>query len=338
MNFASLGALVNQVIAWADGVQRRHGVLGFPYAVIKKYGDDDGGREAALITYYGFLSVFPLLLLGVAILSRVLTANPDLRERLITAIVPPVLQSTVDQSVTTLPTSTVPFIVGLIGLLFSGTGVVFSVSQTLNNVAAVPRRIRAGFVPRYIRVFVMLTVLLLGAGAVGALTVAVTAIPNLAGAERVVAALGSALVIFAVLLLGARLLLARPAPFRAIWPGAALGAVAATLVLNLGPLLLTRLVSRAGPVYGSFATVAGMFALLYLVSQALVYSAEVAAVRYTRLWPRALDVNRPTEADARAMALLAREQERIQAARVDLRLASPDAPPAGNSSPESRRQ
>jgi membrane protein len=84
--------------------------------------------------------------------------------------------------------------------------------------------------------------------------------------------------------------------------------------------------------------VAGIFALLYLVSQALVYSAEVAAVRYARLWPRALDVNRPTPADARAMALLAREQERIQAARVDLRLASPDTPPAGNSSPESRRQ
>ncbi len=210
MNFASLSALVTRIIAWADGVQRRHGVLGFPYAVIKKYGDDEGGREAALITYYGFLSIFPLLLLGVAILSRVLTANPELRQRLMDAIVPPVLQSTVEQAVTTLPTSTVPFIAGLIGLLFSGTGVVFSVSQTLNNVAAVPRRSRFGFFPRYIRVFVMLAALLLGAGTVGALTVAVTAIPNLAGAERVVAALGSALVIFAVLLLGARLLLARP--------------------------------------------------------------------------------------------------------------------------------
>jgi len=240
--------------------------------------------------------------------------------------------------VTTLPTSTVPFVVGLIGLLFAGTGVVFSVSQTLNNVAAVPRRARFGFFPRYLRVFAMLAALLLGAGAVGALTVAVTAIPNLAGAERVVAALGSALVIFGVLLLGARLLLARPAPFRAIWPGAAFGAVVVALVLSLGPILLARLVSRAGPVYGSFATVAGIFALLYLVSQALVYSAEVAAVRYARLWPRALDVNRPTPADARAMALLAHEQERIEAARVDLRLASPDARPAGNSSPESRRQ
>ena len=335
MNFASLGALVNRVIAWADGVQRRHGVLGFPYAVIKKYGDDDGGREAALITYYGFLSVFPLLLLGVAVLSRVLAADPQLRVRLISAIVPPVLQSTVDHAVTTLPTSTVPFIAGLIGLLFSGTGVVFSVSQTLNNVAAVPRRARFGFFPRYLRVFAMLAVLLLGAGAVGALTVTVTAIPDLAGAERVVAALGSALVIFAVLLLGARLLLARPTPFGAIWPGAALGAVAVALVVSLGPILLGRLVSRAGPVYGSFATVAGMFALLYLVSQALVYSAEVAAVRYARLWPRALDVNRPTPADARAMALLAREQERIQAAQVDFHLASPHAPPAGDGAPES---
>jgi uncharacterized BrkB/YihY/UPF0761 family membrane protein len=246
-----------------------------------------------------------------------------------------VLQSTVDHAVTTLPTSTVPFIVGLIGLLFSGTGVVFSVSQTLNNVAAVPRRARFGFFPRYLRVFAMLAALLLGAGAVGALTVAVTAIPNLAGAERVVAALGSALVIFGVLLLGARLLLARPAPFRAIWPGAAFGAVAVALVLSLGPILLARLVSRAGPVYGSFATVAGIFALLYLVSQALVYSAEVAAVRYARLWPRALDVNRPTAADARAMALLAREQERIQAAQVDFHLASPDAPRAGDGAPES---
>ena len=37
--------------------------------------------------------------------------------------------------------------------------------------------------------------------------------------------------------------------------------------------------TKAGPVYGSFATVAGMFALLYLVGQALVYAAEIAAVR-----------------------------------------------------------
>src|SRR3954447_9417449 len=208
-----LTALANRVIAWADALQRRHDTLGFPYAVIKKYGDNDGGREAALITYYGFLSIFPLLLLGVAILSRVLVANTDLRQRLITAIVPPVLQSTVEHALTTLPTSPVPLIAGLIGLLFAGTGIAFSAYQTLNNVAAVPRRLRPGFFSRYLRVFVMLATLMLGVLAVGALTVAATALPGSPGAERTVAAIGSAVIIFAVLLLGAKLLLARPAPF-----------------------------------------------------------------------------------------------------------------------------
>ena len=328
MPFARPTAMVKRAIAWADGFQRRHGVLGFPYAVVRKYLDDEGGREAALITYYGFLSIFPLLLLGVAILSRVLRAQAELRQRLIDEIVPPVLRSTVEQSLTTLPTSTIPFIAGLIGLLFAGTGVVFSVYHTLNNVAAVPRRVRAGFFARYVRVFVMLATVLLGALAVGVLTVAVTALPSLPTEGRVLAALGSALIVFAVLLLAARLLLLRPAPFRSLWPSAAIGAVAVTVVLTIGPPLLARLVDNAGPVYGSFATVAGLFALLYLVSQTLVYSAEVAAVRAGGLWPRALDQNRPTNADARVAALLARRQERMPAARTDVRLVPDDVPPA----------
>ena len=327
MNLEGLTARVARIIAWADCLQRKHGVLGFPYAVVKKYGDDAGGREAALITYYGFLSIFPLLLLGVAVLSRVLASHPDLRERLITAVVPEALRSTVEHSLAALPTSTIPFVFGLIGLLYSGTGVVFSVYQTLNHVAAVPYRLRAPFLSRYVRVFVMLVTLLVGGLAVGALTVVATALPGQPGIQRAAAVLGSALVVFAVLLLAARLLLVRPAPVRALWPAAILGAAVVTLVLTVGAPLLARLVAKAGPVYGSFATVAGMFALLYLVGQGLVYAAEVAAVRYARLWPRAVDLNRPTEADVRALALLAREQERIPAARVSFHLAAPDSPP-----------
>ena len=333
MSLEGLSGLVNRIIAWADRLQRKHGVLGFPYAVVKKYGDDEGGRQAALITYYGFLSIFPLLLLGVAVLSRVLADHPDLRQRLITATVPRALRSTVEHSLATLPTSTIPFIAGLIGLLLSGTGVVFSAYQTLNHVAAVRYRLRAGFLSRYVRVFVVLASLLAGALATGALTVVATALPGQPGLQRAAAVLGSALVVFAVLLLGAKLLLARPAPVRALWPGAIMGAAVLTVVLNAGAPLLARLVAKAGPVYGSFATVAGMFALLYLVGQALVYAAEVAAVRYARLWPRALDPNRPTAADVRALTLLAREQERIPAARIQLRLVAGDSPPVPGGSP-----
>jgi len=333
MSLEGLNGLVNRITAWADRLQRKHGVLGFPYAVVKKYGDDEGGRQAALITYYGFLSIFPLLLLGVAVLSRVLADHPDLRQRLIKEIVPQALRSTVEHSLATLPMSAIPFIVGLIGLLLSATGVVFSAYQTLNHVAAVRYRFRAGFFSRYVRVFVVLATLLAGALATGALTVVATALPGQPGLQRAAAVLGSALVVFAVLLLGAKLLLARPAPVRALWPGAIMGAAVVTIVLNAGAPLLARLVAKAGPVYGSFATVAGMFALLYLVGQVLVYAAEVAAVRYARLWPRALDLNRPTTADVRALTLLAREQERIPAARIQLRLVARGSPPVPGGSP-----
>jgi membrane protein len=333
MRFEGFGGRVNRVIAWADRLQRRHGVLGFAYAVVKKYSDDEGGREAALITYYAFLSIFPLLLLAVAVLSRVLAGDPDLRQRLVTAIVPQALRSTVEHSLAALPVPVIPFVTGLAGLLFSGTGVVFSVYQTLNHVAAVPHRLRPGFVRRYVRVFVMLGTLLLGTLAAGALTVVATALPGQPGVQQAAAAAGSALVVFAVLLLGARLLLARPAPVAALWPGAVLGAAVVAVVLNAGAPLLARLVTRAGPVYGSFATVAGMFALLYLVSQALVYAAEIAAVRYARLWPRAIDPSRPTAADTRALALLAREQERLPTAHIELHLAARGSPPGPGDCP-----
>ncbi len=327
MSVEGSSGLVNRVIAWADRLQREHGVLGFPYAVIKKYGDDEGGRHAALITYYGFLSIFPLLLLGVAILTRVLADHADLRRRLIDEIVPKALRPTIENSLATLPTSTIPFVVGLVSLLLAGTGVVFSAYQTLNHVAAVRHRCRLGYFARYLRAFAVLATLMLGALAVGTLTVVATALPGERGVERAAAVAGSAMVVFGVLLLGAKLLLARPAPVRVLWPGAVLGAAAVTVVLNLGAPLLARLVTKAGPVYGSFATVAGMFALLYLIGRALVYAAEVAAVRYARLWPRALDLTRPTEADTRALTLLAREQERIPAARVEFHLAAPESPP-----------
>jgi uncharacterized BrkB/YihY/UPF0761 family membrane protein len=175
----------------------------------------------------------------------------------------------------------------------------------------------------------MLAILVLGALAVGVLTVAATALPGVPGTERAVALLGSALIIFTVLLLGAKLLLALPAPLRVLWPAAAVGAVAVALLLSLAPPLLARFVRNSGAVYGSFATVASLFAVFYLVSQALVYSAEIAAVQYAGLWPRALDQNRPTTADVRAQALLAQVQERTPAARVDLRFVSGDSPSAG---------
>src|SRR5437764_15151828 len=66
-----------------DRFQRRHTWLSFPLGVVYKFVDDQGGYLAALITYYGFLSFFPLLLLLSSVLGFVLARNPELQHRVV---------------------------------------------------------------------------------------------------------------------------------------------------------------------------------------------------------------------------------------------------------------
>jgi uncharacterized BrkB/YihY/UPF0761 family membrane protein len=110
---------------------------------------------------------------------------------------------------------------------------------------------------------------------------------------------------------GISLLLPRRPPLAAIWPAALIGSLAIAALLSFGSTLLTRLIAREGPVYGSFATIFGLVAFIALITQALVWAAEVAVVSRLRLWPRGLDPNTPTSADKRALVILAREQERL---------------------------
>ena len=68
-----------RVVDSLDAYQRDHRWIGFPIAVIYKFTDDQGSYLAALITYYGFLSLFPLLLLLVTVLGFVLQGDPHLQ-------------------------------------------------------------------------------------------------------------------------------------------------------------------------------------------------------------------------------------------------------------------
>ena len=66
-----------------DDLQRRHPWAGFPIAVVYKFIDDHGVYLAVLITYYGFLALFPILLLLTSVLGYVLDDAPGLRERIL---------------------------------------------------------------------------------------------------------------------------------------------------------------------------------------------------------------------------------------------------------------
>ena len=54
--------LLDDLIHRADAFQRHAPVLAFPLAVWKKFTDDRAGDLAALIAYYSFVAIFPLLL------------------------------------------------------------------------------------------------------------------------------------------------------------------------------------------------------------------------------------------------------------------------------------
>jgi hypothetical protein len=71
---------LQRVLRAVDGYQQRHAWLGFPVAVVKKYGDDHAGGHAALLAYYGFFSLFPLLLALVTVLGFALQGRDGLRQ------------------------------------------------------------------------------------------------------------------------------------------------------------------------------------------------------------------------------------------------------------------
>src|SRR5215469_7034800 len=74
-----------QAMRTLDRVQQRHGWLAFLVAVWKKFSDDQAGNLAALVAYYGFASLFPLLLVFVTVLDIVLRNDPKLREQVVSS-------------------------------------------------------------------------------------------------------------------------------------------------------------------------------------------------------------------------------------------------------------
>nr|BFE73129.1 hypothetical protein GCM10020092_064300 [Actinoplanes digitatis] len=251
------------------------------------------------------------MLLATAAVTATLQSRPDLQQRVLDHLVRPELQPEVEQALARLPPSGVPLAVGLIGLLFAGTGGVLAVYFALNRIWGVPWRDRFGLTRQYVRavsVMILTFVCALLAAASALITDSLLRLPTV---QRSASAVATVAALFAVLTLTHKVLVCQPLRVADIWAGGVLGALVVTALLRTATSVLPALVARAGPVYGSFATVVGVFTLLYLISQTLVLSIEVSAVLEGRLSPRSLTGSVPNAADRRALALLGRQQERV---------------------------
>jgi uncharacterized BrkB/YihY/UPF0761 family membrane protein len=226
-------------------------------------------------------------------------------------LVKPELRPDVEQALAHLPPSGLPLAVGLVSLVLSGTGGVLAMSSALNKMWAVPWRDRFGLARRYARVFLLLVLTLICALTATGSAVVTDAVLDLPAIQRGAAAAATAAAVFAVIGVAHKALVCRPLRMSDFWIGGVIGAVVVTAMINAAATILPALVSRAGLVYGSFATVVGIFTLLYLISQTLVLSIEVSTVIEARLTPRGLTDAALTDMDRRALELQARRQERV---------------------------
>src|ERR1700722_11314365 len=112
------------VVGRVDEYQRRHSRLGFPLAVIYKYFDDRGPYLAALVTYYAFVSLFPLLLLLYSILGFVLQGDSGLQYHLEHSVLSnfPVIGHQLYSDIKGLRGSGVGLAIGVVGTLYGGLG------------------------------------------------------------------------------------------------------------------------------------------------------------------------------------------------------------------------
>ena len=298
-----------------DRLQASNGLIAFTYAAFKKYADDEGSRLAALLAYYTFMSLFPLAIAGFALLNTALVGHQEYVDQLVADIVPLEYQAQVISAYESLPSGGPALAISLIGLVLAGTAGVFSMYAMVNQVFCVPYRFRYGFGPRYVRVLLM--VLLMGLGVL-AVTVGSALVVNVTGyafAQRAAASILLWLVASALLFSAATSLTRRTLTFAEVGPGAALGGLAMTTIIGLGSVLLGRFVTTSSAVYGVFGSVVGIFSVLFLVSNAVVFSFEISVVRAWQLWPRGVDINLLFPADERAYALLTLMDERMPSQR-----------------------
>ncbi|KOV58074.1 YihY/virulence factor BrkB family protein [Streptomyces sp. MMG1121] len=327
-----------EVIARTDAYQRRHRWVGFPLAVVYKFFDDQGTYLAALLAYYAFVSLFPLLLILVAVLGTLLSGDPGLRQHVLDSALAefPVIGDQLGHNVHPLHGNGLALVAGVIGTLYGALGVAQAAQYALNKIWAVPRHARPD--PLRSRLKGLLFLVILGTGlcvttllssAVAAATVFGT---RPATGARVAAVAGAVALNTGLIVLSQRVLTQRELPLRRLTWAALGGACAWQLVQWAGSYYVSHVLRGATATYGMFGIVLGLLAWLYLGALIFLSTAEVSAVRVGRMWPRSLltpftDQVRLSPGDRRAYRSYATTEAFKGFEKIGVRFASPPKPP-----------
>jgi membrane protein len=291
-----------------DFYQQRHPALGVPIAVARKFVEDESINLAAVIAFWAFFSIFPLLLIFVTLLGYVL---------------PPSLQGDVLRSAASffplLSTDSIghlsgrwwTLVVGILSALWSGSFVVIAIQSAFNSVWEIPHAQRPSFGAQMRRGLFALGAIALGL--VGSTVISSYVTGAATGTSLgVVARLTGYLIAVALdvglFIVAFRLLTDRDVSTRDVLPGALLSGIVFWLLQQLSSLIIFRYLHNAERIYGNFATVITMLSWFYLQSVVTLVGAQLNVVLKERLHPRRLIPAPVTEADHRAYDAYAKER------------------------------
>ena len=325
-----------------DRGQRRFPPLSVPLAVVYKFYDDQGNYLAAIITYYSFVAIFPLLLLGTSILGFVLQGNPGLETDLLDSALRqfPIIGDQLGQP-EGLQGSTAGVVIGSLVALYGALGLGQALQNALNIAWSVPRNSRPNpLLLRLKSLFLLLTagVAVLVLSILSALSSTTEVFGTTISSYRWPILIGSILIVTTVLAVLFQFGAARSHNFRSAIPGALTVALLWQLLQYFGALYVTNVLSSTSTMNKTFGLVLGLIGLLYIAAVMGVLGIEVNVVLSRRLWPRALltpftDNVDLTDADKRAYSGYATAQrhkgfERVEVFFEDTTIAMPAVDPA----------
>jgi YihY family inner membrane protein len=320
---------VGDLVDRLDAVQRRRGVIGVPLAVVYKYFDDQGPYLAAILTYYTFVAIFPMMLIASSVLGFVLQGDEQLQEQLLDSALSqfPIVGTQLGHP-EGLQGSASAVVIGSVTALYGVLGLGQAAQNAMNVVWAVPRNSRLN--PFSSRARSLLGLVLGGVAVLAIATLSSFASnlgsfgielgPVLRWAGTVVSVLLTAAVLAAMM----RFTTSRRPSFRTSLPGALVIAVLWHGLQLAGGAYVRAVVQRASDVNGVFALVLGLIGLIFLAAAIAVLGLEVNVVLRERLWPRALltpftDRVHLTDADRRAYERYAKAQRYKGFQQVEVR-------------------
>jgi membrane protein len=304
-----MASLKERVIARVHELREEHPHVDHAVKTQQHYGDTKAGQQAGAVTYFGFLSVFPILALAFFVVGYVSQVVPDTKDTLrdaIDSMMPGIIGSRDNQlQLKDIEDAAGAVgLIGLVGVLYSGLGWLSALRDALITVFALPERAQPSFVMGKVRDLVTLVVI----GVVMIVAVAVTSV--VAGfSEQVLEWLGLSteldwLVKLVTIALGVpanvllflvmfRLLAAPDIPLRALLSGALLGAVGFEALKQASQLLIKS--TEGQPAFQAFGIALIMVVWINYSSRITLYAASWAWTHPLAEAARVIDPAEPVQ-------------------------------------------